>query len=289
MPGPLDYVPSPSIAPSRWPGLLASVGGEAGVREFMRTNPSDGGGSHWEGGFIFQPNDCLNNNDPVQDCVSVPFDSSVQSPEPVTVYPLYYHDSAICSTFGSDPDEVTRKAVDKLARSISYKLEFELLTGQGHSNLGLPDSMALQSNSNMLNGGTPTPAVTALGMLHHLWGQCSKGARAMLHMDARVADVLYHAQLIRKENGLVLDLFDNIIVAGSGYHAADFVIYATPVVNVRLGEVVVTDHIIDETTRVDIPNNTDRAIAYRAGAVYYDPCCLLSIRVDNTTLLVPSP
>lgn len=293
-----DVVPSPSIAPARWPGLIASVGGEAAIREFMRTNATENGGNHWEGGIQFRPNDCLTLTTPVQDCNSLAFSyGEAVTNSVVTSAPLYYWDSASCSTLGNNPDEVTRRALSKLDRSISYKLERELWLGTQHTALGLPDQ-SLADITTVLNGGAATPFVRAMGDLAQAWGNCSEGARAMIHVTPRTAAILASSyQTIRKENGLLLDAFDNIVVAGSGYTgtkgltapgALEAYAFITPVVNVRLAdaEAVMTEPSNGEDeTRVDIPNNFDRAVAFRSGAVSYDDCCTYAILINLATAL----
>lgn len=286
-----DRVPSPSIAPPRWPGLVASVGGEAAIRQFMSANPSDGGGNRWERGFSFLPNDCDSNRClPLTTCdggfANGECDDAADLPDVVDTVPLYYSEFSQCSTFTNDPDDLTRRATAKLERSTSFNLEYEFWTGTAHTMWGL-DGQSLAGDSATLWGGSDVPLVCALAELQAQWAECSMGRRAMIHATPRTASLWYANNAIRRENGLLLDAFDNIVVAGTGYDGSDprgtvdesattAFAYISPVVSIRLSGIEVVQGL-----RTDIGNNVDRATAYRAGIVYCDPCCIYGISVDH--------
>lgn len=290
-----DRVASPAIAPPRWPGLVASVGGEAAIRDFMRANPADGGGNRWERGFTFVPNDCdFNAELPFPGCSGMVYDVPGATPdteEQVDYVPMYFWEAARCSTLSNDPDEVTRRATTRLTRTTSHKLERELWTNVAHIASGEP-GQALTTSAIPLNGSAVTPLIIGFTELQDAWGDCAQGGRAMIHVTPRTAVYLQSAHMIRREGSLLLDLFDNVIVAGTGYdgssptHTVDgsgdtVWAYITPVVSVRLADITVVE---GAPTRVDINNNVDTAIAYRAGATYFDPCCNYGINLDLTNI-----
>lgn len=283
---PVDLVlPPPSPTP-RWPGLLASVGGEAAVTD---------NGRRWEGGFGFQGEWCdLNEGAPLpgDPCDFGGFSTGSSNPEPgldVEDRAFYYWERTVCSTFGSRRDELSQRAEDRLRQTTSYKLERELWTGTAHradslSGQWLTDNTA----TTQLNSGTAIPLAYALAELQEAWGSCSQGRRAMIHCTPRTATLWLSAGVVFRDGGFLLDGYGNVVVPGTGYdgsspsHSVDATgdtawAYATGFVQVRLSPIEVVER---SGARTDTTNNVDAALAFRAGAVSFDPCCTLGVNVD---------
>lgn len=291
-------VPSPPIPPQRWPGLVASVGGEAAIKQFMAANPPLDGSNHdrWENGFTFEPNDCNfggeSDEGPLVVCdggtFQVDADSADLPTAPVTAA-FYHYTVARCSTFSNDAEHVIERAKSKLARATSYKLEYEFWTGTASQAKTAPTQyLAKTAAVTQPQGTIATPLPYALAQMQKALAATLFGGRAMIHCTPATATLWLQQHVIRKEQGFLLDAFDNIIVAGSGYTGSGpdgsldatgdtAWIYGTPVVNVRLGDIRVIDN---ELTRIDQTNNVDLVIAYRAGAVSMDTCAQIAIKAD---------
>ena len=125
---PLVQVPSPPPRQPRY-GLVASVGGEAAIRNFT-SNASEGGADRWEAGFTWWPDDCASDTAPFD--ITCPVDASFDAdemPDHVEFIPYGVWDGVICSTFGGDMTEFQRRATAKLTTSQSHKIEKELWRG----------------------------------------------------------------------------------------------------------------------------------------------------------------
>lgn len=277
--------PSPPPRQPRY-GLVASVGGEAAIRQFMGSNTPDGGPNRWEAGFEFQPEDCSSDTDPFDPtCGQVANFDAVALPDFVQFDPYAIWDGVKCSTFGSDSAELARRARAKLLTSTSHKVERELWTGAWSTAAGKTNHALASADAEQVDAGTATPYLRALADLQQALGECAQGSRGMIHATTRTASIWFAADAIRREGPLLLDPFDNIIVAGSGYTgsspagAVDATgdtawAYATTMVDVRLSDVIASDH-------VDATNNTRMAIAYRLAAATWDDCCHLGVNVSH--------
>lgn len=114
-------------------------------------------------------------------------------------------------------------------------------------------------------------------------GGCGRG---MIHATATVASIWYGANLLRREGGLLLDIFDNVIVPGAGYTGSSPAdpseiddtgetswAYATGPIDTRLGQLRVL-------TGVDQESNDVTARAQQAAIAYGDPCCRYAVNVN---------
>jgi hypothetical protein len=271
-----QFIPSSPVAPPRWPSLVSSVGGEAAIRTFTAANAGEGGGANrWEAGIDFLPNNFCDDSETTPlsgvPCATDVFTApSITGDEAVPSDVVYYWTTEKRSTFCSI-EETRQKAKDILLAKTSLKLETELWEGDAHDAYGLEGQFF---GSDFASVGDFT-LVYALTELQEAWGQCSGGQRAMIHVGAFTASLWFTTGAIRRESGLLLDAFDNIVVAGNGYQRDTA--YVTPVVDIHLSEIEVRD-VIDQT------NNTEWAVAYRAGLVKWDPCCQFSVGIDTSTL-----
>lgn len=278
-------IPPSPVAPARWPSLVQSVGGESKVREFTQANAGEGSPNAWEQGVSFLGNEiCITETEAVSGvpCATDVFtDADVSgernSDNDVVADVLYYWDSAVRSTF-CPVEETDDLARDRLLRQTSAKLEAEFWSGARHGDLGL-EGQVLDGSGTQVNSGTVMALPYALAALQDAWANCAAGQRGMIHCTPFAAGLLFTIGAIRRESGLLLDVFDNIVVAGAGYAIAvgdsysTGVAYMTPVVDVHLSE-------IEVRAATDQTNNTELSIAYRAGLVKHDPCCKLVVEID---------
>lgn len=277
---PLAAVVQPPPVPTpRWPGLLASIGGEAAAR---------GVDERWAAGFRFVPPMCgFNEELPLIACQGGAFNVSAADPGAADAIPVdaLYHWSAVQrSTFCATEDEMVVAAKDRLGRDLSHKLEKELWTGASYRSLSADGQYFTDGDATLIASGSATPLVYGLARLQKTWGSCARGARGMIHCPPDLATLWYSAGVIRREGNLVLDLFDNIVVVGTGYdgsgesHTPDSTgetayAFMTGIVGALLGTV-------DVISTTDPTNNVDLALAHRPGATFFDPCCVVGVNVD---------
>jgi len=276
---------------------VAAVGGEAGIRQFMASNPTEGGGDRWLDKLLFIPNLCNLVDTPPQPagCSAAQLYSNAGDegmPADVTLNPLVYWAPERCSTIGSDPAEVTARAFRRLELVFADDLEKEFWTGTVTRANNLSNEYLTDGNVSILKASVATPMVYALTALQSAWAACSGGQRAMIHCTPATAALWAAALMIRKENGLLLDIFDNIVVAGAGYdgssptHTVDATgatawAYISPMVYVRA---TTPEAISLGTERMDKTNNIDRAVAWRGAVAYHDNCCKFGVNVDLTSV-----
>lgn len=281
-----QLVPSPPQPASRWPGLVAALGGEAAIRNFTTSN--DGGDpGRWERGITFEPNLCGGaDNTPQDGCGTITFGfDSDDCPAPVEATSYVFWTSVKRSTFNTD--DVVAQATTKLSGTISYKLEKEWWTGAAAQAYGYTNQYLTDANVAQINGGTAIPLTYALARLQATAGATATGQRLFIYATPELVTLWLSAMVIRKENGLLLDAFDNIIVAGTGFdgsspagavdatHDTSWA-YATLQPAVRLGDVE-TKYVVDQT------NNVKYGFAYRAGVLAMDPCVQYGVNVDMCT------
>lgn len=289
-----ELIAAPAPPAPRWPGLLASAGGEAAVRAATQ-------GTRWEGGFRFQPRDCdLNDELPIVGSCDVmslaPDDADSGVAVTVDGTAFFPWEAARCSTVGSTLDEVTGRVTERLGRTTSYQLEKELWTGAARRAEAAAGQYLTDGTADELSSGDPRPLAYALAELAQSWGTCSRGQRAMVHCTPKTAMLWVSAGVVFRDAGLLVDAFGNVVVAGAGYDGsgADHVpddtgdtawAWATPLVSVWMSETVVASRDAD---RVDVTHNVDTAVAFRASGVFYDPCCAVGVNVDLcSTCCVP--
>lgn len=285
------YVPS---SPPRAPryGLVASVGGETGIRQFMEANPSEGGPERWAGpnGISWNPYECSSATSPFRmDCGFNPAFTQSDWPAAGAGFAFGIWDSVSCSTLGSPMEGDIERARQKLLISTSLKVESEFWKGTIARTAGGPAAQYLAVSSAVQpNTTVATKFVTALTDMQQAMSTQLDEARAFIYAVPRVIGLWSYAYLVRRENGLILDIFDNVIVpmaGGDGSSPTNVVpatkatswIYGTAVPQVRLSDIVV-DHVVDQT------NNVDRAVASRAAAVTFD-CGVVGINVDTTAAI----
>lgn len=282
-------VPSPPQPASRWPGLVASLGGEQAIQTFTNAN---GDGGRWERGAVFNPAFCVGDeNVPLatQECdaQTLSWDDD-DCPTPVDAKPV-----ALWSTVGPrsnfNLEDMKTLVEDKLSLQTNFKLEKELELGTGaQAHSYTTNQYLLNGNLDVLNSGNATPLAYALTWLQREGGARGAGQRLFIYAPPALATLWYSAQVIRKENGLLLDVFDNVIIAGPGFVGAsneDGTIdstYDTAYAFATLTPVVRMST-IESSVTIDQTNNTAIAVAFRYALVSFDPCVQIGINVDACT------
>lgn len=279
-------VPSPPPRVPRY-GLVASVGGEVGVADFMRRNASEGGANRWEAGYEFVPDDCTSATNDAADPCDINEFVPADLPDMSTWRPVQIWDGVKCSTFSNNSDDLRRRAEAKLLASTSIKLEDEVWNGTrsaaaGFGNAKLRDATALMASA-------AQPMGQGLGIIQQVLGERMGESRGMIHGTVMTASMLQAHGFLRSEGGLLLDAFDNIFVAGAGYDGSSpggvvdatyetAWVYATPMVDVRMSEVLAGTRQMAEMLS---PNeNVVSAVAYRMVSASWSNCALLGIKLD---------
>lgn len=289
------FVPSPLPRSPRWPGLVASVGGENAIRRFVNEEaPSDGGVDRWIAGYEFQPYPCAGGGDDggTVICAGSPaFAPSGGLPGVVQTDPVLMWESMSCSTLTNNAAELRERVANRLLASTSHRLEVEFWAGavgaaSGNQYLADVGSMVKP------NGNTATPLVHALAALQASAGYIGQGSRLMIHASPYTASLWFAAGVVTVDaSGVLLDAFGNVVVAGTGYdgtgtgvvfgsNAAHWA-YATTVVNVRLSDVETVDA---TNTRIDRTNNVDISTASRVGAATWDDCVHVGVKIDHESI-----
>ena len=276
-------VPSPLARPSRF-GLVASLGGEAGIRQAMADTPSEGGLDRWENGYEIGPYDCLVPSDAfAAACADTPdftADESQES-ETISVTPVGLWSRIDCSTFSGESAVQTQRAEAKLTALTSYYVEREIWAGAVGSTYESPNQ-ALKDPNDVVGDAAYEP-VLGLASLVDQFGECSGGARAMVHAPVAVVYAWLQHGILRRDAGLLLDALDNIFVPGTGYDGTgpeavtDGVqwVFATEIIDLRLSDI--RSRTIEFT---DQTNNNRFAVASRVSGASWNPCCHLGVRID---------
>lgn len=272
-------VPAPSAGAPRV-GLLASA-------EVIEE------GGRWRGGLSFIPEHCAGGgiwtycgNDADQP-KTIEASEAVVRHIPVTIW----HGDT-CSTAAFDAPDFQARARRALISRQSALIADELWNGAaseaaGHGNAFLNDSGA---HTDITPVGGAQPLLQALALMQDTLPDHVSG-RAMIHMSRELASVYYAHDAIRREGNLLLDAFDNIIVADEGYDGTGpdgltpddgtSWIYGTSLVQVRLDPTVRI--IPDPSEPAHAINRDDNLAEWRAervAAAYWDGCAHLALQVD---------
>jgi hypothetical protein len=287
--------PSPPQSAGRWPGLVASLGGEANIKAFTQSAAAQDGSPdplRWEGRVQLEPNLCPRDTNALAVCnpATVQF-SSDDCPDPLDATPVIIYEATRKSTMATTADAEQQRVNAMLVVSTSHKLEREFWEGAAAQALAYSGNQYLKDgNATQLNSGTATPMTYGFAAAARKGGALGEGQRLMHHVEPFVADLLVSAQVVRKEAGLLLDAFDNIVVAGSGYRGvgpgASFVdvdvpttswMFTTLIPQVRLSD-------IRPINTVDQNNNVVIAIAHRSALVTMDRCVQIATNLDLCNL-----
>jgi len=278
-------VTAPAVTPSAR-GLLQTV------------RPVTGDDPHWTGGFSFPPNGCLTATLIDPQC-GRPDDEPVDPEELPTVVQYTPHAVVIAATCTS--------LSGTLASGIGARIRTAMEAAQGppiERELWRGDRAQLDALPNFyLAGGSPafvnlTPGVSdaipgfyALSALQAHLAECNNGARGMIHAPRQVVTMWQRFGVVRIEGTVMLDAYDNWIVAGAGYDGSDpdgevdttgntMWAYATGLVDVRLGEVVPIPGVDAIAEALNRGNNMLEWQANRFVGATWDGCCHAGARVN---------
>lgn len=282
-------VPAPSLGVSRY-GLMHSVGGESGVRDFMRTHPAEGGADRWENGFLFLYDTCSGSGD-AQDPCGPTFNTPVAVEGIADETPYLIWESESCSTFGNDAINLDGRVSRLLERSTSKQIEQEMYLGTRATATGWNNRFLTDTNAVILGGGTATPFLHSLTLLQGGIGRALDGARAMIHCTLETASKWFTYGGIYVKGNLLVDAFDNIIVPGIGYDgsapsgqtaasANESWAMATDLIGVRLSGIKTTETL---NARIDKDNNVDVVVARRTAHATYQ-CDQQAVLIDLCTV-----
>jgi hypothetical protein len=263
--------------------------------------------SRWEGGFQFQPENCIEAKawDP---CTPHDEDRSKSeydgNQEIVEFAPYIIEVPYTCSSYGFESIDYAGRAMRALDAGLTKAIEREFWMGEKIStNQSLVGSTPVD-NDHILNPGgavTPPPVTPtqALILLTQALADCGNGSRGMIHATPALVEEWYRLYLIVEadDGTLVTGARRDVIVAGAGYTGYgptgygvpledEEWAYATGMVEVRIGE--------KEVLPSDISEAFDRAtntVTYRGevpAAAYHDGCCSYAVLVDMTGYTVTS-
>lgn len=186
-----------------------------------------------------------------------------------------------CSTLGAAAADLEGRALRKFLASESRILEAELWQGTAAQAAGFPNAYLTDGSSDDYLGSHGL--VYALAALQEYLAD-SINERGMIHASVRTASLWYAAGAIRREANLLLDPFDNIIVAGQGYDGSGpggeqpplsgdaHWAYATPIVQIARDTRIATvpTDLADSVVR---DTNTVKYRVERMLAAFFDATC----------------
>lgn len=278
-----EIVGAPPVSPAVI-GLLQTV------RPIVRPE------GEWEQGITFVPSLCVNAEMLDKTCGSSTELTPSTFPAPVTHQPTVAATSGKCSTLGGLPRaEIPARIRQALELSQGVTIEAELESG-AIAQAGSMDNQYLAGGSpgfeNLTpGGGASSPGNYALSALQEFLGACAGGQRGMIHAPRRVITLWAASNLIRQEGNLLLDHYDNLIVAGGGYTGmspsgdidttgATGWAYATGMVDVYLSPVRILPSEEFVAEAVNTRRNEAIWVAERSVAPVFDPCCHAGINVN---------
>lgn len=256
-------------------------------------------GARWTAGLTFEPYGCGYNGGKMPVCVTddTEYDDKSFASEhrvvEVEPFVAWYGDSCSTATFRS------RDFADRASRAFlaaeSALIAHELWTGEITSSEGYPNPYLTDGGATDLGSGVP--AGIALALLQQALADAIPG-RGMIHATRDVAGLWYEAGGIRREGALLLDAFDNIIVADAGYpgtgpngEARDVTnayAYATDLVQVRRdGQVRLLPGADDYAAAMDRDTNLIEWRAERIVTAYWSGCAHIGIGVDLCAVECP--
>lgn len=259
---------SPVQAPRRLPPALTLIGAS---RTLMGDQDLDGGPVRWEGGGVeFQPLPCDLDFEPfAPGCATIDL-ADLPTATPVAEDTVVLWVGTRCSTGSWVQAEGERRVRELLDVDRHRQLERHFW-----------DTVLRSDETTDLGPGEAAPLRYGLTALQEALTACGRG---MIHAPVQLVSLWFAERLLRREGGLMLDAFDNVIVPGVGYTGSspEDVIdatgetiwaYATAPVDTRLGTV-------DVLVGVDQTTNDVVARALQPAIAYTDECCRFGINVN---------
>jgi hypothetical protein len=172
----------------------------------------------------------------------------------------------------------------------------ELWEGSTAQAGGLPNAYFGDGNADVVSG--VWPVTQALAVIQRELAEAIPG-RGMIHAPRDVVSLWYHYGGVRREGALLLDPFDNLIVADAGYPGTGpdgeprtdttAWVFATDMVQVRRdGQVKVLPDAGDYAAAMNRDTNFIEWRAERIVAAYWSGCAQIAIEADLCNVDCPS-
>lgn len=219
-----------------------------------------------------------------------------ETPVPVGYLPWAVEVTDACTTMGGDLDEERLRR--RLDQRFSAAVAREMWLGDqrdldGSPNVALTDATTTSAPVTVLNGGAALGAKRALGELEAALGGCTHGQQGMIHVPS-LAGPHIAALCDRTGQLLTTKAADHVVSVDTGYPtgagsqptgsgnpaAGQVWLYATPMVTVRQGPVVVEG--VADAQSVNVRTNLRSRRAWRLAAATWDTCCRFAVLLDLT-------
>ncbi len=292
----LGVVPSPPAEPPQV-GLLASLSGPYLIDDTgqpLGDKTANGGPTEgpepeirWEGAVRYNPEQQCTAAGATDPCA--PDMSHIPgNPDLVEAQPAMIWAGDKCSTFGWSARDYKGRATRALLASESKQIAKELWSGTQAQASGWPNRYLASDLANVISNG-PMAVRDALSCLEQVLGECSTGARGMIHCTRQMGVELSElGNTFRAVGGLILTYMNTIIVPDAGYDGSgpdgqpaangSQWAYATLMVTVRRGPIDVLPGSFEEA----IIRGTDdlEFRASRPAVATFPLCCHLAVEVN---------
>lgn len=256
-------------------------------------------GARWTAGVTFEPYGCGHNGGVLPVCVTEDseyddknFESEHRVIE-VEPFVAWYGDSCSTATF------LSRDFADRASRAFlaaeSALIARELWAGDIAASEGFPNPYLGDGNATTVAlGYGPSMSLT---LLQQALADLLPG-RGMIHATRDLASLWYESGIIRREGTLLLDAFDNIVVADAGYPGSGpdgenrtlttSYAYGTDVVQVRRdGQVRLLPGVEDYAAAMNRDTNLIEWRAERIVMAYWPGCAQVVVGVDHCAVDCP--
>jgi hypothetical protein len=254
------------------------------------------------GGWKFQPEGCgLAGRDRVACAGNVGVMDVAAGPDTVEGDAVWVWAGDECSTFGFGARDWQGRARRQLAAVESYEIAAELWDGdvaQGEAGTGddLPNRWLAMpgAESDTVTDG-PSSVENAVACVEQALGEALHGQQGMIHVTPQVLTHLVGGQLVTRAGRVWTTAMGHVVVADAGYSgsgpggvAADGTgqwVYATPMIQVRLGPVEVIPGSLEDAqglaAALNRGVNTITVVAGRlAGLQWANECAHIAAQVD---------
>lgn len=262
-------------------------------------------GERWQAGIGFEPLACgalggihVNDCEATETVPSLYAEKTIEDEHRLvtfTPYTAYYGDRCSLALFQSR--DFPGLASGAYAVAESAIMARELWAGDVAVAAGLPNAYFGDGGADVVTG--VWPVVNGLARLQQELADTMPG-RGMIHAPKDVASLWYTAGVVRREGAVLLDAYDNIVVADSGYPGTGpngedrtettAYVFATDMVQVRRDGQVRVLPSVDEAmsgAALDRSTNTVEWRAERIVAAYWSKCAHVAIEVDVCAVECP--
>jgi hypothetical protein len=258
--------------------------------------------TRWQAGLTFEPIGCgsaggffVGCADPSTPSLYTTKDTSEATEvEIVEFEPYTIWESDVCSPATFQSRDFVDRATARYLASESALMAREFWAGSVASAASLPNFFLANGDATDVGAGSALPVNIGLQVLQNAVGSVgSYFGRHMIHAPRDVVSAWYEAGLVRREGVLILDAFDNIVVADGGYPGtgpngesrtlSSAWIYATDPVQVRRDGQIRLLPSREETMGGAALNRDTNLIEWRVErlvAAYPAGCLHLTLEVD---------